>query len=350
MTKIANDRFLRALRLEPVDHTPIWVMRQAGRYLPEYREIRAQATGFMDFCRNVELASEATIQPLERFPLDAAIVFSDILTVPDAMGCSVEFISGTGPVFKNPIKSETDIDKLVIPDVSETLGYVADVVAAAKQKIAGRVPLIGFAGSPWTVACYLVEGAGSKFFLQVRKMLYKNPELMHRLLQKITDTTINYLLMQVEAGAQTLMVFDSWGGLLSPSSYDPFSLRYLQQITAAVKAKHADIPVILFSKQAHHAYGKLAQTGCQGIGVDWTIDLATVREQIQPHSVALQGNLDPALLLSTPEAIQAGVRDVLASYGDGPGHVFNLGHGIDKETPIDNMAALVEAVHSYSRT
>jgi uroporphyrinogen decarboxylase len=349
MTIPKNDRFLRALNLEPVDHTPVWVMRQAGRYLPEYREIRAQASGFMDFCHNVELASEATIQPLERFPLDAAIVFSDILTVPDAMGCPVEFISGQGPVFADPIRSQDAVNKLIVPDVREKLGYVADVIAAAKQKIAGRVPLIGFAGSPWTVACYLVEGAGSKFFLQVRKMLYQAPELMHQLLQKVTDTTINYLLMQVEAGAQTLMVFDSWGGLLSPATYDAFSLKYLQQIVSAVKAKHADIPVILFSKQAHHAYNKLAQTGCQGIGVDWTIDLATVRDQIQDNPIALQGNLDPALLLSNPTAIQAGVRDVLASYGDGPGHIFNLGHGIDKETPIENMAALVEAVHNYSR-
>lgn len=349
MTTPTNDNFLRALRLESVDHTPVWVMRQAGRYLPEYREIRAKAKNFMDFCRNTELAAEATVQPLERFPLDAAIVFSDILTVPDAMGCPVKFIPGKGPTFPSPIQHEDDVAKLIVPDVSEKLGYVADAVSLARKKINNRVPLIGFAGSPWTVSCYMIEGQGSKFFLQVRKLFYKNPALMHQLLQKITDTTIAYLQMQAEAGAQTLMVFDSWGGLLSPASYDEFSLKYLQQIVDGVKAKYPDIPVILFSKQAHHAYTKLAQTGCQALGVDWTIDLQNVRAQIKNTPVALQGNLDPAMLLSTPEVIQAGVKDVLASYGDGPGHIFNLGHGIDKTTPIENMAALIEAVHDNSR-
>lgn len=351
MTTPENDRFLRALRLEPVDQTPVWVMRQAGRYLPEYLKIRSQVPNFMSFCRNTELAAEATIQPLARFPLDAAIVFSDILTVPDAMGCPVHFESGKGPIFADPIANSRDVNKLIVPDVTEKLGYVADVVSLARKKIANKVPLIGFAGSPWTIACYMVEGAGSKFFLQVRKMLYKNPELMHKLLQKITDTTINYLTMQAEAGAQTLMVFDSWGGLLCPATYAEFSLKYMQQIVNALKAseKTKDIPVILFSKQAHHAYPSLAATGCQGIGVDWTIDLKTVREQIQHNPVALQGNLDPALLLSDPIAIQGGVRRVLESYGKGPGHIFNLGHGIDKTTPIENMAALVQAVQTYSK-
>ncbi len=351
MTTPKNDRFLRALRLEPVDQTPIWVMRQAGRYLPEYLKIRAQVPNFMSFCRNTELAAEATVQPLARFPLDAAIVFSDILTVPDAMGCPVHFESGKGPIFAAPIANAIDVEKLIVPDVTEKLGYVADVVSLARKKIANKVPLIGFAGSPWTIACYMVEGSGSKLFLQVRKMLYKNPELMHKLLQKITDTTINYLMMQAEAGAQTLMVFDSWGGLLCPATYAEFSLKYMQQIVTALKAsdKTKDIPIILFSKQAHHAYPSLAATGCQGLGVDWTTDLKTVREQIQHNPIALQGNLDPALLLSDPIAIQAGVRRVLESYGKGPGHIFNLGHGIDKTTPIENMTALVQAVQTYSK-
>jgi uroporphyrinogen decarboxylase len=346
-----NNRFLRALKLEPVDQTPIWVMRQAGRYLPEYLKIRSQVSDFMSFCRNTELAAEATVQPLARFPLDAAIVFSDILTVPDAMGCPVHFESGVGPIFADPIRNSSDVAKLIVPDVAEKLGYVADVVSLARKKINNEVPLIGFAGSPWTVACYLVEGSGSKFFLLVRKMLYKNPELMHKLLQKITDTTINYLKMQAEAGAQALMVFDSWGGLLCPATYGEFSLKYLQQIVRVLKAsdKTKEIPIILFSKQAHHAYAKLAATGCQGIGVDWTIDLKTVRETIKRNPVALQGNLDPALLLADPVAIQGGVRRVLESYGKGPGHIFNLGHGIDKATPIENMMALVQSVQTYSR-
>jgi uroporphyrinogen decarboxylase len=351
MTTPKNDRFLRALRLEPVDQTPVWVMRQAGRYLPEYRELRAQVPDFMSFCRNTEFAAEATIQPLARFPLDAAIVFSDILTVPDAMGCRVHFESGKGPIFADPIRNADEVNKLCIPDVADSLGYVADAISLARKKIANQVPLIGFAGSPWTVGCYMVEGSGSKQFLLAKKMLYKNPELMHKLLQKITETTIHYLTMQVEAGAQALMIFDSWGGLLCPATYAEFSLKYMQNIVTALKSseKTKDIPVILFSKHAHHAYAALAASGCQGIGVDWSIELKTVREQIQNNPVALQGNLDPALLLSDPIAIQAGVRRVLESYGKGPGHIFNLGHGIDKTTPIENMTALVQAVQTYSR-
>lgn len=352
MTELQNDRFLRALNLEPVDRTPIWVMRQAGRYLPEYRELRATVPNFMSFCRHTELAAEVTVQPLERFPLDAAIVFSDILTVPDAMGCAVHFESGRGPVFADPIKNEHDVAKLIIPDVVEKLGYVADAVSLAKKKIANRVPLIGFAGSPWTIACYMIEGQGSKQFFAPKQMMYQHPALLHELLDKITQTTVDYLLMQVEAGAQALMVFDSWGGLLSPQAYTDFSLHYMQKIVTALKAsdKSRHIPVILFSKQAHHAYPALAASGCQGIGVDWTIDLKTVREQINGHSVALQGNLDPAVMLSNPHTIQSEVKRVMDSFGEGPGHIFNLGHGIDKTTPPENMAALVEAVHNYQRT
>ena len=350
MSSPQNDRLLKALRLEPVDRTPVWVMRQAGRYLPEYRALRAKTTDFMAFCRDPQKAAEATCQPLERFDLDAAIVFSDILTIPEAMGCGLHFEPGVGPIFPDPVRSESDVSALINPDVESTLGYVGDAIAVARTQINNRVPLIGFAGSPWTIACYMIEGGGSKLFLTIREMIYKNPELVHTLLQKITRTTIDYLTMQVERGAQALMLFDSWGGILSPAAHREFSQRYLGEIISALKSdpRTQSIPITAFSKQAHHAYANLADLGCDGLGVDWTIDLASVKEQLAGRRVALQGNLDPALMLSTPEAIQAGVRAVLESYGDGPGHIFNLGHGIDKTTPIENMQALVEAVHHYS--
>lgn len=349
--KPINDRLLRALKLEPVDQTPVWVMRQAGRYLPEYQLLRSEAPDFMAFCRTPELAAQATLQPLGRFPLDAAIVFSDILTIPDAMGCPVSFVQGHGPVLENPIIDEDALNNLTIPHVEEELRYVAETVSLASQKIENHVPLIGFSGSPWTVACYMVEGGSSKLFLTIKRMVYKNPEMLHELLEKITKVTINYLIMQADAGANVLMVFDSWGGILTPSAYRSFSLNYLRQIAAALKANSstANTPLIFFSKQAHHAYADLAQSGCQGIGVDWTINLGQVRKQLGDAKVALQGNLDPAILLSSPHAIQLGVQDVLDAYGDQPGHIFNLGHGIDKDTPIEHVAVMVDTVQTISR-
>lgn len=349
-TELKNDRFLRALRCEPCDRPPIWVMRQAGRYLPEYRKTRSQATDFIAFCRNKDLATEATLQPLARFELDAAIVFSDILTVPDAMGCPVRFEPGVGPLFDRPIRDADSVQKLSAPCVADTLGYVGDVVSSVKQALAGRVPLIGFAGSPFTVACYMTEGSGSKQFLTWRGMMYRAPEIAHTLLSKITSTTIDYLIMQAQAGADVLMLFDSWGGLLSPEAYDCFSLHYMKQIVTALQSNPAtkDKPLILFSKQAHHAYEKLANTGCQGLGVDWSIDIGAVRQRLAGRRVALQGNLDPAVLLSTPDTVALEAKKVLNAYGTGPGHIMNLGHGIDKETPIENMAALVETVTSHN--
>jgi uroporphyrinogen decarboxylase len=345
-----NDRFLRALRCEPVDCTPVWLMRQAGRYLPEYRATRAQAGSFMALCTNPELACEVTLQPLRRFALDAAILFSDILTVPDAMGLGLHFADGEGPKFRTPVRCAADIDRLGQPDPEGELRYVMDAVRTIRRELDGRVPLIGFAGSPWTLACYMVQGEGSSNFPLPKAMLWNEPAQMHRLLDIIARSVASYLAAQAAAGAQALMVFDTWGGLLAPAQFSEFSLRYLAQISATLKSdpNTRDVPLILFSKGANGHLPALAATGCNGLGVDWTIDLSSARALVGPQ-IALQGNLDPAALQASPDAIRREVARVLASHGPAPGHVFNLGHGITPDVKPEHVAALVEAVHELSR-
>jgi uroporphyrinogen decarboxylase len=347
---LKNDRFLRALRREPTDTTPIWVMRQAGRYLPEYRETRGRAGSFMGLAQNPEFACEVTLQPLQRFELDAAILFSDILTIPDAMGLGLSFANGEGPQFARPLRSRADIDKLAVPDMDGELRYVMDAVRLIRQELHGRVPLIGFSGSPWTLACYMVEGRGSKDFAALKAMCWNEPKLAHQLLDTLADAVSAYLIAQAAAGAQALMVFDTWGGLLGPAPFREFSLRYMTQIVAGLKADPAsrDLPVVLFSKGAGGHLAALADTGCTGIGVDWTIDMADARAAVQGR-VALQGNLDPSILRASPDVIRREARTVLDSYGNHPGHVFNLGHGITPEVDPDNVKVLVDEVHGYGR-
>ncbi|GMV30527.1 MAG: uroporphyrinogen decarboxylase [Rhodanobacteraceae bacterium] len=344
-----NDRFLRALRCEPVDCTPVWLMRQAGRYLPEYRATRAQAGSFMALCTNPELACEVTLQPLRRFALDAAILFSDILTIPDAMGLGLHFADGEGPKFRSPVRTAADVERLGVPDPEHELRYVMDAVRTIRRELDGRVPLIGFAGSPWTLACYMVQGEGSSNFPLPKAMLWNEPALMHRLLDTVARSVATYLAAQAAAGAQALMVFDTWGGLLAPAQYQEFSLRYLAQVTTALKsdASTKDIPLILFSKGANGHLHALAATGCDALGVDWTLDLSSARALVGDR-IALQGNLDPAALHASPEAIRREVGRVLASHGPGPGHVFNLGHGITPDVKPEHVGALVDAVHALS--
>lgn len=349
MTELKNDRFLRALLRQPVDVTPVWMMRQAGRYLPEYRATRARAGDFMTLCQTPELACEVTLQPLERFPLDAAILFSDILTVPDAMGLGLSFEEGEGPVFENPVRKERDVDRLHVPDPEGELRYVMDAVRLIRRELDGRVPLIGFSGSPWTLATYVVEGGTSKNFARVKGMLFDRPALLHRVLEVLTQSVIAYLNAQVAAGAQALMVFDTWGGVLTPRAYREFSLDYMARIVEGV-TREADgrrVPVILFTKNGGQWLEAIAATGCDGVGVDWTTDLAEARARVGDR-VALQGNLDPCALYAGPERIREEVAAVLASYGKGPGHVFNLGHGIHPDVKPDHAAALVQAVHELS--
>jgi len=336
---MSQHRFIKALLRQPVDKTPLWLMRQAGRYLPEYRKLRADVPNFLTFCKTPELACEATLQPLRRFDLDAAIIFSDILTIPDALNVGLEFAKGEGPLIHRPIRSQADVDKLPKISVVNDLAYVAEAIKLTKKALNNKVPLIGFAGSPWTVACYMVEGSGSKTFFTIREMLYKNPEILHALLEKLMLLTHDYLQMQIDAGADVIMIFDTWGGLLTPKAYQEFSLRYMRQL-----AKQIKVPVILFSKGADSCLEMIADSDCQGVGVDWTIDIGEAKRRIGDR-VAVQGNLDPAVLLSTPEKVQAAAREILSAWGAAPGHIFNLGHGIDLNTPIENVAALVEAVH-----
>lgn len=347
---MSNDRFLRALRCEPVDCTPVWLMRQAGRYLPEYRATRAQAGNFMALCTNPELACEVTLQPLRRFPLDAAILFSDILTIPDAMGLGLHFAEGEGPKFATPLRTAADIQRLGVPDPEGELRYVMDAVRTIRRELSGKVPLIGFAGSPWTLACYMVQGEGSSNFAKPKAMLWNEPAAMHQLLDTLARSVAAYLSAQAAAGAQALMVFDTWGGLLAPAQFHEFSLRYLAQIAAALRASVTarEVPLILFSKGANGQLAALAATGCDALGVDWTIDLAAARTQVGAR-IALQGNLDPTALHASPEAIRREVGRVLASHGTGPGHVFNLGHGITPDVRPEHVAVLVDAVHELSR-
>ncbi|OOG50870.1 uroporphyrinogen decarboxylase [Rhodanobacter sp. C06] len=347
---LKNDRFLRALRREPVDTTPIWVMRQAGRYLPEYRATRERAGSFMGLAQNPEFACEVTLQPLERFDLDAAILFSDILTIPDAMGLGLSFAHGEGPQFARPVRGAADIAKLAVPDMDGELRYVTDAVRLIRRELAGRVPLIGFAGSPWTLACYMVEGQGSRDFARLKALCWNEPRLAHQLLDVLARSVASYLAAQAAAGAQALMIFDSWGGMLGPAPFREFSLRYLTQIVAELKADaHArELPVILFSKGANASLAAMADSGCAALGVDWTIDLADARRAVA-GKVALQGNLDPAILRASPEVIRREARAVLDSYGNHPGHVFNLGHGITPEVDPEHVRVLVDEVHAYGR-
>ena len=346
-----NDRFLRALRREPVDCTPVWIMRQAGRYLPEYRATRARAGSFLALAKNPELACEVTLQPLARFELDAAILFSDILTVPDAMGLGLYFADGEGPKFERPIRSAADVAKLAVPDIGTDLRYVTDAVSLIRRELDGRVPLIGFSGSPWTLACYMIEGGGSDNFARIKAMMYNEPATLHRLLEVVTDAVIAYLAAQREAGAQALQVFDTWGGVLSPDCYREFSLRYMRRIAESLpRGEGADrTPLIVFGKGNAPHLEALADIGAEGIGVDWLVSLEDARRRTG-GKVALQGNLDPAVLFASPERIREEVGKTLQSYGAGPGHIFNLGHGVTPDVNPEHMKALVDAVHELSRT
>jgi uroporphyrinogen decarboxylase len=349
MAPLENDLFLRALLREPTPRTPLWMMRQAGRYLPEYRATRARAGSFMQLCMTPDYACEVTLQPLARYRLDAAILFSDILTIPHALGLGLEFEAGEGPRLDRPVRTPADIDRLPSLDPERELRYVMDAVRTIRRELGGRVPLIGFAGSPWTVATYCVEGGGSKAFARIKSMLYGAPQELHRLLAHLTRATTDYLNAQIRAGAQAVMVFDTWGGALAPAAYREFSLRYMADICAGLIREHDGrrVPAILFTKGGGQWLADLAATGADALGVDWTTDLATARAAVGGR-VALQGNLDPSVLYAPPAAIRAEVGKVLASYGAGPGHVFNLGHGIHPDVPPEHAGAMVDAVHELS--
>lgn len=345
-----NDTFLKALLRQPTSYTPLWIMRQAGRYLPEYNATRARAGSFLDLCKNPDLATEVTLQPLARYPLDAAILFSDILTIPDAMGLGLYFAEGEGPKLERPLRDEWEVRNLTAPDPTEHLRYVLDAVSQIKRALAGSVPLIGFSGSPFTLACYMVEGGGSEDFRHIKGMLYRRPDLLHRILDVTTEAVILYLNAQIAAGAQAVMVFDTWGGTLTPAAYREFSLAYLTRIAAGL-TRHADgrrVPSIVFTKGGGLWLESIADAGFDAVGLDWTVDMAEARRRIGER-VALQGNMDPAVLFAPPEAIRREVASVLAGFGPGPGHVFNLGHGISRFTDPEHVAVLVDAVHSLSR-
>ena len=347
MTKVHNSLFMRALRREAVERTPAWVMRQAGRYLPEYRKVRAQAGDFMSLCQNPELACEVTLQPLRRFDLDAAIVFSDILTIPEAMGLGLHFESGEGPRFRHLICNHHDIDALPDLIIEESLGYVLEAITLIRREMPVHLPLIGFAGSPWTLACYMLEGRGSKTFAKAMALLQKNPQLMHQLLQKLSQATIKYLCAQVSAGANALMVFDTWGGMLATPDYLVFSLHYLQAIVSGVKKEHPSTPIILFTKGGGQWLEAMANTNCDALGLDWTCSMHDARARVGSQ-VALQGNLNPKILLEKPEVIQRETKAVLESFGKGSGHIFNLGHGITPDVAPESLQVMLETVHQYS--
>jgi len=348
---LKNDIFLRALLRQPVPYTPIWMMRQAGRYLPEYNETRARAGSFMALAQNREYACEVTLQPLHRFELDAAILFSDILTVPHAMGLGLDFVAGEGPRFASPVRTEDDVRKLAVPDMGR-LEYVFDAVTLIRRELDGRVPLIGFAGSPWTIGCYMVEGQGSDDYRLIKSMLYSRPDLVHRILQVNTEATVQYLNAQIQAGAQAVMIFDSWGGVLADGAFQEFSLAYTRQVVQGLvrEREGRQVPAIVFTKGGALWAEEIAGIGCDAMGLDWTASLGGVRKRIN-DSVALQGNLDPMVLFAPEAAVRAQARKVIDDFGPvgGGGHVFNLGHGISRFTPPDSVIALVDEVHTYSR-
>jgi uroporphyrinogen decarboxylase len=339
--------FLRALRRQPVERTPVWMMRQAGRYLPEYRKTRAQAGDFLRLCKNPEFACEVTLQPLRRYALDAAILFSDILTIPDAMGLELYFVEGEGPCFKNPIQDIQAIETLRVPEMKDSLSYVFNAVRLIRDEMPKELPLIGFAGSPWTLACYMVEGGSSKDFKKTLKLIYKEPEAAHKLLSKLALSVGSYLVEQIKSGVNAVMLFDTWGGLLTPEHYQYFSLQYMHEIVQHIKAYDSTMPVILFTKGGGQWLEKMVLTGCEALGLDWTCDLGEARRRVG-NQVALQGNLDPTVLLTSKQCIREQVQKVLASFGQGSGHVFNLGHGVTPDVPPDHVFAMVEAVHEFS--
>ena len=346
---LKNDTLIRALLRQPTPYTPVWLMRQAGRYLPEYNATRQRAGSFLALAKNPNLATEVTLQPLARFRLDAAIVFSDILTIPDAMGLGLSFTEGEGPRLERPLREEREIRKLRAPDPREHLGYVLDTVRQVRSALNGSVPLIGFCGSPYTLACYMVEGGASADFRTVKSMLYGRPELLHHILQVNCRAVTAHLNAQIEAGAQIVMIFDTWGGTLGVAEYREFSLAYMQRVVEGLEREHQGerVPSILFTKGGGGWLEALAASGCDAVGVDWTVDLGSARDRVG-HRVSLQGNLDPAVLLADKHAVRAGVVAALAAYGKGAGHVFNLGHGITPFASPDNVTALVEAVHELS--
>lgn len=349
MSELKNDRFLKALKRQPVDRTPVWMMRQAGRYLPEYRATRGQAGDFMSLCKNTELACEVTLQPLERYELDAAILFSDILTIPDAMGLGLYFEEGEGPKFRKPVRTEADIEQLQVINTASDLPYVTDAVTMIRRELQGRVPLIGFSGSPWTLATYMIEGQSSRDFARSKTMLYTQPELMHQLLEKLSLSVIDYLNAQIKAGAQVVQIFDTWGGALSHAAYQEFSLAYMTKIVAGL-IKHADgrdVPVILFTKGGGHWLEAMADSGCDALGLDWTIDIGMAKARVGDR-VALQGNMDPAVLRAAPETIEREVKSILTSFGSGAGHIFNLGHGITPDIDPEHAKVFIEAVNNFS--
>lgn len=347
MYDLNQSLFLRASRRQPVERTPIWMMRQAGRYLPEYRQTRAQAGDFLSLCKNPELACEVTLQPLRRYAMDAAILFSDILTIPDAMGLGLYFAEGEGPCFQHPVRDLEAIKKLQVPETTESLAYVMNAVRLIRKEMPQELPLIGFAGSPWTLACYMVEGQSTRDFKRILKLIYTESDAAHLLLQKLAVSVADYLGEQIKAGVNAVMLFDTWGGILTPENYQLFSLAYMQQIIQQLKANYPEIPVILFTKGGGQWLERMAATGCDALGLDWTCDLGEARRRVG-DKVALQGNLDPSVLLSSEKCIREQVQKVLASYGHGSGHVFNLGHGITPDVPPAHVAAMVEAVHEFS--
>lgn len=350
MSIITNDSFLKTLRKEPTPYTPVWMMRQAGRYLPEYRASRKKAGNFLELCKNKDFATEVALQPLDRYPhLDAAILFSDILTVPDAMGLGLYFVEGEGPKFKNPIQDEEAIFKLDIPDVEESLSYVFDAVTSIKKALNNRVPLIGFSGSPWTLATYMIEGQGGTDFMKIKKMMYSRPDLMNHILKINAETVSRYLACQIKAGADVVMIFDTWGGILSHHEYELYSLNYMKIIISNLNILgFEDIPKIIFTKGGGQWVLKQAKIGANAIGLDWQTSLRRVRNEVD-DKVALQGNLDPAILLSDTKSIEIAVKKVLDDYGVGEGHIFNLGHGITQFTPVENVLVMLETIRNYSR-
>ena len=349
MGALQNDTLIRALARQPTPYTPVWLMRQAGRYLPEYNEVRRRAGSFLALCKTPSLATEVTLQPLARFPLDAAILFSDILTIPDAMGLGLYFAEGEGPRFESPLRDEAAVAKLSAPDPAGQLSYVTDAIRQIRRALAGRVPLIGFAGSPYTLACYMIEGGASEDWSNVKLMLYKRPDLLHRVLATNAQAVAALLNAQIEAGIQVAMIFDTWGGSLPSAAYAEFSLAYVQRVLSLLKRGEGSerVPLIVFTKGGTPWIEKIAAIGCDCVGLDWSADLGDARARIGAR-VALQGNLDPMVLLTSPDVVRREAENVLASFGHGAGHVFNLGHGIPQRALPENVAALVAAVHESS--
>jgi len=341
-----QNTILRALARQPVDRTPVWLMRQAGRYLPEYRKIRYQVKDFLELCKTPALAAEVTLQPLRRYDLDAAILFSDILTIPDAMGLGLYFTEGEGPKFKKPIQTLADIEAITVPDPKTQLHYVLETIDLLKPQL--TIPLLGFSGSPWTLATYMIEGGPSKTFSKIKAMLYQQPETLRLLLEKLADSVSAYLIAQIQAGCNAVMIFDSWGGILTTDAYQHHSLHYMEKIVKVLKQHFPTIPVILFTKNGSQWLELIADTGCDAISVDWNIPIGNARKRVG-DKVALQGNLEPAVLYAKPDVIKSEVKKIIENFGDFPGHIFNLGHGMQQDFDPDHVTVLVDAVHEYSR-